>query len=103
MYLDATGCGNVIRLIGVGTNNARIAGMLRNLSSYYYKDANLLFCVMLLLNSLYFSVQYFMEFIFFIFLYIYYENDEVPLPLLQVRIAQGLVNMGKRHLLLVLE
>lgn len=34
-------------LIGAGTNNARIAGMLRNLSSYYYKDASLLFCVML--------------------------------------------------------
>lgn len=32
-------------LIGSGTNNARIAGMLRNLSSYYYKDASLLFCV----------------------------------------------------------
>ncbi|KAL9454689.1 hypothetical protein AB3S75_010150 [Citrus x aurantiifolia] len=32
-------------LMGSGTNNARIAGMLRNLSSYYYKDANLLFCV----------------------------------------------------------
>ncbi|KAH8484597.1 hypothetical protein H0E87_028904, partial [Populus deltoides] len=32
-------------LIGAGTNNARIAGMLRNLSSYYYKDATLLFCV----------------------------------------------------------
>ncbi|XP_076907209.1 26S proteasome non-ATPase regulatory subunit 2 homolog A-like [Bidens hawaiensis] len=32
-------------LIGAGTNNARIAGMLRNLSSYYYKEANLLFCV----------------------------------------------------------
>ncbi|GAB2274772.1 26S proteasome non-ATPase regulatory subunit 2 A [Dionaea muscipula] len=32
-------------LIGAGTNNARIAGMLRNLSSYYYKDANPLFCV----------------------------------------------------------
>ncbi|KAL9252123.1 26S proteasome non-ATPase regulatory subunit 2 homolog A-like protein [Drosera capensis] len=31
--------------IGAGTNNARIAGMLRNLSSYYYKDANALFCV----------------------------------------------------------
>ena len=34
-------------LIGAGTNNARIAGMLRNLSSYYYKDASLLFCVMM--------------------------------------------------------
>ncbi|XP_075476361.1 26S proteasome non-ATPase regulatory subunit 2 homolog A-like [Primulina tabacum] len=43
-------------LIGAGTNNARIAGMLRNLSSYYYKDASLLF---------------------------------------SVRIAQGLVHMGK--------
>ncbi|CAH9126858.1 unnamed protein product [Cuscuta epithymum] len=32
-------------LIGAGTNNARIAGMLRNLSSYYYKEANVLFCV----------------------------------------------------------
>ncbi|XP_009354293.1 26S proteasome non-ATPase regulatory subunit 2 homolog A [Pyrus x bretschneideri] len=32
-------------LLGAGTNNARIAGMLRNLSSYYYKDASLLFCV----------------------------------------------------------
>ncbi|KAI3986852.1 hypothetical protein MKX01_014553 [Papaver californicum] len=32
-------------LIGAGTNNARIAGMLRNLSSYYSQDASLLFCV----------------------------------------------------------
>ncbi|PIA32537.1 hypothetical protein AQUCO_04400025v1 [Aquilegia coerulea] len=32
-------------LIGAGTNNARIAGMLRNLSSYYYKEASPLFCV----------------------------------------------------------
>ena len=31
----------------------------------------------------------------------YYENDGVPLPLLQVRIAQGLVQKG--FLLLVLE
>jgi 26S proteasome regulatory subunit N1 len=31
--------------IGAGTNNARIAGMLRNLSSYYYKEAAHLFCV----------------------------------------------------------
>ncbi|RZC86510.1 hypothetical protein C5167_030588 [Papaver somniferum] len=43
-------------LIGAGTNNARLAGMLRNLSSYYNKDASLLF---------------------------------------GVRIAQGLVHMGK--------
>ncbi|XP_028108558.1 26S proteasome non-ATPase regulatory subunit 2 homolog A-like isoform X2 [Camellia sinensis] len=32
-------------LIGSGTNNARIAGMLHNLSSYYYKEPRLLFCV----------------------------------------------------------
>lgn len=32
-------------LIGAGTNNARIASMLRNLSSYYYKEAGHLFCV----------------------------------------------------------
>ncbi|XP_006656439.2 26S proteasome non-ATPase regulatory subunit 2 homolog A-like [Oryza brachyantha] len=32
-------------LIGAGTNNARLAGMLRNLSSYYYKEAGHLFCV----------------------------------------------------------
>ncbi|CAK9169572.1 unnamed protein product [Ilex paraguariensis] len=32
-------------LIGAGTNNARIAGILRNLSSFYYEEANLLFCV----------------------------------------------------------
>ncbi|CAL5391541.1 unnamed protein product [Camellia sinensis] len=31
-------------LIGSGTNNARIAGMLHNLSSYYYKEPRLLFC-----------------------------------------------------------
>jgi len=32
-------------LIGAGTNNARLAGMLRSLSSYYYKDPSLLFFV----------------------------------------------------------
>ncbi|KAG5389982.1 hypothetical protein IGI04_031523 [Brassica rapa subsp. trilocularis] len=32
-------------LIGAGTNNARIAGMLRNLSSYNEQHARLLFCV----------------------------------------------------------
>uniref|UniRef100_A0A0D9WTR5 26S proteasome non-ATPase regulatory subunit 2 homolog n=1 Tax=Leersia perrieri TaxID=77586 RepID=A0A0D9WTR5_9ORYZ len=32
-------------LIGAGTNNARIAGMLRKLSSYYYKEEGHLFCV----------------------------------------------------------
>ncbi|MBA0611450.1 hypothetical protein Godav_012138 [Gossypium davidsonii] len=32
-------------LIGAGTNNARIAGMLRNLSSFYYNVPGLLFCV----------------------------------------------------------
>ncbi|XP_015887276.3 26S proteasome non-ATPase regulatory subunit 2 homolog A-like [Ziziphus jujuba] len=32
-------------LIGAGTNNARIAGLLQNLSSYYSKDPSILFCV----------------------------------------------------------
>eukprot|EP00128_Syssomonas_multiformis_P017422 Colp12_sorted_trinity150504_noHs@33728 len=32
-------------LVGAGTNNARIAGMLRQLASYYQKDANNLFMV----------------------------------------------------------
>lgn len=47
-------------LIGAGTNNARIAGMLRNLSSYYYKDASLLFCVMFLMNA---SVHLFLHYL----------------------------------------
>eukprot|EP00898_Chlorokybus_atmophyticus_P005084 jgi/Chlat1/5577/Chrsp369S05360 len=34
-------------LVCAGTNNARVAGILRNLSSYYYKDANMLFLVRL--------------------------------------------------------
>lgn len=32
-------------LIGAGTNNARVAGLLRSLAQYYYKDANHLFVV----------------------------------------------------------
>ena len=40
-----------------------------------------------------------MEFFFFIC----NENDGVPLPLLQVRIAQGFVHTGKGFLLMVLE
>lgn len=32
-------------LIGAGTNHARLAGLLRNLASYYYKEPNLLFLV----------------------------------------------------------
>lgn len=32
-------------LIGAGTNNARLAGMLRGLSSYYYKEPAMLFLV----------------------------------------------------------
>jgi len=43
-------------IIGAGTNNARIAGMLRNLSSYYYKDPSLLFCVLLILCFLAFLI-----------------------------------------------
>uniref|UniRef100_A0A7S3QP44 26S proteasome non-ATPase regulatory subunit 2 homolog n=1 Tax=Dunaliella tertiolecta TaxID=3047 RepID=A0A7S3QP44_DUNTE len=34
-------------IIGAGTNNARLAGMLRNLASYYYKDPHMLFLVRL--------------------------------------------------------
>eukprot|EP00475_Leptophrys_vorax_P045448 TRINITY_DN9421_c0_g1_i3.p1 TRINITY_DN9421_c0_g1~~TRINITY_DN9421_c0_g1_i3.p1 ORF type:complete len:861 (+),score=124.07 TRINITY_DN9421_c0_g1_i3:114-2585(+) len=41
----AMGATIAMGLIGAGTNNARIAGMLRNLSSYYYKDPTVLFCV----------------------------------------------------------
>lgn len=43
-------------LVGAGTNNARLAGLLRGLSSYYYKE---------------------------------------PTALFLVRVAQGLVHMGK--------
>ncbi len=32
-------------IVGAGTNNARLAGMLRNLSAYYYKDPVLLYLV----------------------------------------------------------
>ena len=32
-------------LVGCGTNNARLAQMLRNLASYYYKDSNMLFMI----------------------------------------------------------
>ena len=33
--------------MGAGTNNARLAGMLRGLSSYYYKEPTLLLLVRL--------------------------------------------------------
>lgn len=32
-------------IVSAGTNNARVAGLLRSLSSYYYKDSGPLFCV----------------------------------------------------------
>lgn len=32
-------------LIGAGTNNSRVAGLLRNLAIYYYKEPNHLFMV----------------------------------------------------------
>ena len=32
-------------LVGAGTNNARLAGTLRQLSAYYYKEPTLLFVV----------------------------------------------------------
>lgn len=44
-------------LLGAGTNNARIAGMLRNLSSYYYKDASLLFCVRHLMSPVFLFIH----------------------------------------------
>ena len=75
-------------LIGAGTNNARIAGMLRNLSSYYYKDASLLFCVMTHLCNYHFGI-----------LFLRCVKNYCLIPLLckcfQVRIAQGLVHLGK--------
>ncbi|CAE8594993.1 unnamed protein product [Polarella glacialis] len=40
-------------LIGAGTNNARIAGLLRQLASYYAKDANALFMVRIAQGLLY--------------------------------------------------
>lgn len=77
-------------LIGAGTNNARIAGMLRNLSSYYYKDPSLLFCVRLY------------PFCILLLIFSFLQNNflfETTIPYilmsLQVRIAQGLVHMGK--------
>ena len=69
-------------LIGAGTNNARIAGMLRNLSSYYYKEASLLFCVS-------------KTFLFLIYKFTQKRQKLISVVLLQVRIAQGLVHMGK--------
>ena len=38
-------CTGTAGIIGAGTNNARLAGMLRGLSSYYYKEPTLLFLV----------------------------------------------------------
>lgn len=32
-------------IVGAGTNNARMAGILRSLSSYYYKEPTMLFLV----------------------------------------------------------
>lgn len=42
--LDVTQCMSA-GIIGAGTNNARLAGMLRSLGSYYYKEPTLLFLV----------------------------------------------------------
>lgn len=36
---------SITGLIGAGTNNARLAGLLRSLSGYYYKEPTLLFLV----------------------------------------------------------
>ena len=32
-------------IVGAGTNNARLAGLLRGLGSYYYKEPTMLFLV----------------------------------------------------------
>lgn len=42
MTLRAAPCAGII---GAGTNNARLAGLLRGLASYYYKEPTLLFLV----------------------------------------------------------
>ncbi len=46
---DQTAMGAIfaLGLIGAGTNNARIAGLLRSLASYYHNQANTLFVVRL--------------------------------------------------------
>jgi 26S proteasome regulatory subunit N1 len=41
----AMGAVLALGLLGAGTNNARLAGLLRQLSSYYFKDPTLLFLV----------------------------------------------------------
>ena len=56
MQICAPGAARRAGIIGAGTNNARLAGMLRGLSGYYAKE---------------------------------------PTLLLLVRVAQGLVHMGK--------
>merc|ERR1712110_1189794 len=40
-------------LIGAGTNNARLAGLLRQLAAYYAKDSNALFMVRIAQGMLY--------------------------------------------------
>ena len=72
-------------VIGAGTNNARIAAMLRNLSSYYYKDASLLFCVIYPMLSI--SCLFHLPLCSELNIFCWHH--------LQVRIAQGLVHLGK--------
>ena len=85
-------------MIGAGTNNARIAGMLRNLSSYYYKEASLLFCVSFSWNLFHSASQIFFLSLIFIFIFYFFKGfcfNDLCWPLVQVRIAQGLVLLGK--------
>lgn len=72
-------------LIGAGTNNARIAGMLRNLSRFYDVAPGILFCVCLYCTYLYSFLHNTCAF----------AIETRSQLLLQVRIAQGLVHMGK--------
>ena len=43
--LTLSACQNVAGIVGGGTNNARLAGLLRGLGSYYYKEPTMLFLV----------------------------------------------------------
>lgn len=38
-------CNSSAGMVGAGTNNARLAGLLRSLGSYYYKEPTMLFLV----------------------------------------------------------
>lgn len=45
ILLDQIRCNLSAGMVGAGTNNARLAGLLRGLGSYYYKEPTMLFLV----------------------------------------------------------